>query len=284
MTGYLQDNVLKAVVAETYDLNLDVTVHESIDSTNDWSLQQCKAGKDLPFACFAENQTAGKGRRGKRWVMSAHSNIAMSLTWAFDLSHQQLSLLPLSIALAIVKTLEELNLAGVQIKWPNDVYVQGKKIAGILIETQPIKKRSSSGGVLSAVVIGVGLNYDMFSLASEEVIGDLETLPDVTDIKSQMDMQNVVQKNDRESVASTLLSNVVNICQNFQQSSNQNLEEFRARYDYCKNKTVEIIPENQETLSGVAQGINERAELIVMIEGVPRTFNCAEVSVRADPK
>ena len=284
VVGCLRESVLKTVIAETSDVDLDVTVHERIDSTNDWSLQQCRAGKGLPFVCFAEEQISGKGRRGKRWVMPAHSNIAMSLTWAFDLSHQSLSLLPLSVALAIVKTLEALDLSGVQIKWPNDVYVRGKKIAGILIEVQSIKKKSTNDGPLSAVVIGVGLNYDMSLLGSGAIDDGSANLPDLTDIKSEISMQNVEQVIDREAVASILLKNVISICQNFQQNSKQNLDTFRTRYDYCKGKVVEIILDSQEKVSGVAQGVNECAELIVMIDGKNRTFNSAEVSVKTDPQ
>jgi BirA family biotin operon repressor/biotin-[acetyl-CoA-carboxylase] ligase len=282
VVGYLRESVLRAVIAETSDLDLDVTVHERIDSTNDWSLQQCKVGRDLPFVCFAEEQISGKGRRGKRWVMSARSNIAMSLVWSFDLTHQPLSLLPLSVALAIVKTLEALNLTGVQIKWPNDVYVHGKKIAGILIETQPIKKKSSSSGSLSAVVIGVGLNYDMSPLSSGVIDGGPESLPDITDIKSEFHLKDVEKIIDRDVVASMLLRDVISICKNFQQDSKQNLEKFRTCYDYCKNRAVDIILDNKEVVSGVVQGVNESAELIVMIDGKTRTFNSAEVSVKAD--
>jgi len=282
VVGYLRESVLRAVVAETSNLDLDVIVHERIDSTNDWSLQQCKAGRDLPFVCFAEEQVSGKGRRGKRWMMSARSNIAMSLAWSFDLTHQPLSLLPLSVALAIVKTLEALNLTGVQIKWPNDVYVHGKKIAGILIETKSIKKKSSSGGYLSAVVIGVGLNYDMSSLSSGVIDGGSESLSEITDIKSEINLQDVEKIIDREVVASMLLRNVISICKNFQQDSKQNLEKFRARYDYCKNRAIDIILDNQEMVSGVAQGVNKSAELIVMIDGENCVFNSAEVSVKVD--
>jgi len=282
VAGYLRESVLKAVVAEMSDLDLDVTVHERIDSTNDWSLQQCKAGRGLPFVCFAEEQISGKGRRGKHWLMTARSNIAMSLVWAFDLSQQSLSLLPLSVALAIVKTLEALNLTGVQIKWPNDVYVHGKKIAGILIETRPIKKKSSSGGCLSAVVIGVGLNYDVSSLSSRVIDGGSESLPEITDIKSEINLQDVKKIIDREVVASMLLRNVISTCKNFQQDSKQNLEKFRVRYDYCKNRSIDIVLDNQAIVSGVAQGVNKNAELIVMIDGENCTFNSAEVSVKVD--
>ena len=283
---YLQASLLKIKAANTGEMILDVVVHESIDSTNEWSLQQCKSGRVLPFACFAEEQTSGRGRRGKHWLMSAHNNIAMSLTWPFVLSKQPLHLLSLSIALAIVETLESLGIKHVQIKWPNDVYVQGKKIAGILIETQPIKdgqvngrvNKSATDGKHVAVVIGLGLNYQML-MVDQARANELLVL---TDICEQIKSQKIATKPERNIVASALLHNVIAVCQHFRQTSKKNLKKFRTAYDFCKQKKVEIILDNNEVLSGIAQGVSDNAELLVLVEGELRVFNSADVSVRAD--
>ncbi len=290
MTEYLQADALKAVVAGQNGINMDVVVHKSIDSTNSWSLQQCRAGKILPFACFAEEQTAGRGRRGKQWLMSAGTNIALSISWSFDLSYQKLHLLPLSIALAVVDTLEGLNLKHVQIKWPNDVYVRGKKIAGILMEAQPVKAKSAGGITVNktplgkaqtAMVIGIGLNYDMSLFAATLEHERYQILPDLTDVEHEMKRQAVEQKTERIIVASSLLQNVVDVCQNFPQDSNQYLGKFRKQYDFCENKTVEIVLDDLRGVTGIAQGVSDNAELIVLIDGKERLFNSAEVSVRA---
>ena len=159
-----------------------------------------------------------------------------------------------------------------QIKWPNDVYVRGKKIAGILIETQPLKNGPKAERHVAAV-IGVGVNYDMSALHNSE-------LPAFTDIVDEVEMQATGYKPDRTVVASTLLKCIVDVCQNFQENSQQYLEKYRTQYDYCKAKDVEIILDNREVLSGIAQGVNEQAELVVMIDGEKRVFNSAEVSVR----
>lgn len=271
--GQLQADILQTAV-EACAVDMDVVIHESIDSTNNWSLQQSRAGKKLPFACFTEEQTQGRGRRGKDWLMAASSNIAMSIAWPFSLSRQSLQLLPLSVALAIAETLESFKLKQVQIKWPNDVYVQGKKIAGVLIETQPFKG-SLKDEQRVAVVIGVGVNYDMSSLDNSE-------LPDFTDIVDQVKVQAIDGRPGRSAVASSLLAGIVAVCQNYQENSKRYLERYRARYDYCMTKNVELVLDNEEVLSGIAQGVNEEAELIVMVDGEKRTFNSAEVSVRAD--
>jgi len=290
MTEFLQADALKAVVAGQNGIDMDVVVHKTIDSTNSWSLQQCRAGKTLPFACFAEEQKAGRGRRGKRWLMSADTNIALSISWSFDLSYQKLHLLPLSIALAIVDTLEGLNLKHVQIKWPNDVYVRDKKIAGILIEALPVKAKSADGITLdkspsgrtqTAMVIGIGLNYDMSSFAATREHEKHQILPDLTDVEHEMKRQAIEQKTERTIVASSLLQNVVDVCQNFSQDPNQYLEKFRGQYDYCENKIVEIILDDLRAITGIAQGVSDNAELMVLIDGKERLFNSAEVSVKA---
>ena len=260
---------------------MDVTELETVDSTNSWCLRRCETGKALPFVCFAQEQTSGRGRRGKQWHMAACSNIAMSVAWPFATSDRSLPLLPLSIALAIAETLEALNLKQVQIKWPNDVYVKGVKIAGILIETQPVKNRQNNNDEKQlAVVIGIGLNYDM-SLFDRT---PLNKLPDdslmFTDICEQVISQEVPVKPTQGYVASLLQKKVVAVCQNYPRNLKQDLNKFRARYDYCKNKNVEIILDNKEALSGVAQGVNDRAELLVLIGGEQRIFNSAEVSVK----
>jgi len=281
---------LKVAVADRCGVELDVTVHSSIDSTNDWSLRQCSTGKILPFACFAENQTHGKGRRGKQWLMSPNANIAMSLSWSFALPYQSLQLLPLSVAMAIVKTLETINIKQVQIKWPNDVYVNGKKIAGILIETSPVRAGSKlvqgaaqfagpriEGGL--AVVIGVGLNYDMRPMSQAH-----EELPVLTDVYSHINTSSADKRahdTGRSAVATELLSQVVAVCRNYQKNTRCYLDEFRETYDYCLHKNVEIVRDNGEIVTGLAQGVNEDAELIVNIEGKQEIFNSAEVSVKA---
>jgi len=274
----LQDSIFKRVVARQNRINLDVVVHDSIDSTNNWCLMQQKAGRPLPFVCFAEEQTSGKGRRGKNWLVKSHSNIAMSVIWAFDYSNQPIPLLSLSVAIAIAQTLEHLGLQQVQIKWPNDVYVQNKKIAGVLIETRPIRKSMTDTRYAKeaniAVVIGIGLNYDMSAFETEEVLA-------LTDCCEQFALQQSALKPERQEVASALLVNIVSICQDLNQFIANNFELFSSRYDYCKGKNVEIILDNKVSLSGVAQGINERAELLVLVEGELRVFNSAEVSVRA---
>lgn len=275
MFDCLHTDKLIATVAEKNNVDLDVVVHQAVDSTNTWSLQQCKQGRSMPFACFAELQSQGRGRRGKQWQMSANSNIAMSLSWSFALSNIQLHQLPLSIAMAVVTTLEDIGLHHVQVKWPNDVLVQGKKIAGILIETQPVNDKEI------AVVIGVGLNYKMPELKIRSELAGEEVFVEITDIDQELSNQAAGRQCDRTSVAAALLKNVIAAVQGYQSSTSSCLEIFRKNYDYCRDKSVDVIQDDQQVVSGIAQGVNDNAELLVLIDGQQRVFNSAIVSVKA---
>jgi len=280
-TECLQAEALKVLVASKMDLDLDVVVLQTIDSTNSWGLQQTKLGRVLPFVCFAEEQTSGKGRRGKHWHMPANSNVAMSLVWSFDCLFESQHLLPLAIAMALVDALEDLGLKQVQIKWPNDVYVQGKKIAGILIETRPIKNDSVTAATIDskavAVVIGLGLNFQMQQY--EPVPGEEPLV--FTDVCEQARLQNIVVQPDRNVIASAVLCNMISVCQHFEKVAYESLQRFRSNYDFCRQKKVDIVLDNNDVLSGVAQGVSDNAELLVLVEGEQLAFNSAEVSVRA---
>jgi len=294
MVEALRAAEVQAAVAEKNRITLDVTVHQSIDSTNSWSMQQARLDRPLPFACFAEQQSQGRGRRGKPWAMKPRANIAMSLCWPFSMS-ASLQLLPLSVAVTIAETLEVMALDQVQIKWPNDVYVQGRKIAGILIETQSLRPGEKGAkpcpdvnhgqvnlGQL-AVVIGVGLNFDMDDALLSQQLPEGHNIPLITDIHRQFEAQLLGSPPSRASIAAELLSRIVGLCQNFEQQASSSLEQFRNSYDYCMNKSIDLITDNEGYLSGCAQGVSDEAELIVRMDGSNelRFFNSAEVSVRA---
>jgi BirA family biotin operon repressor/biotin-[acetyl-CoA-carboxylase] ligase len=292
MLDCLRASEIKAAVAEKNDVDIDIVIHQKIDSTNSWSLQQCKSAKSLPFACFAEEQTQGRGRRGKQWLMSARSNIAMSISWPFALSQMQLSRLPLSVAMSVVETLESFGLKHVQVKWPNDVFVQGKKIAGILIETQTVVAKAAADKTVTdkltdnitdkqvAVVIGVGLNFKMPAHNVKTKQDGLEVYSEITDVDREMNAQGVGSNINRTMVAKKLLVNVIHMVQRYKLDPGYYLAKFRTQYDYCKEKNIEVMLDDKTVLSGVAQGITDDAELLVNIDGKDCVFNSADISLK----
>lgn len=130
-------------------------VYQEIDSTNAEAQRLMAAGKQRPLVCISEQQSAGRGRRGRAWVSPYAQNIYLSITEPFETGAQGLEGLSLVVGLVLVETLQACGYENVELKWPNDILLGGKKLAGILIEI--------AGDLTSdcVVVIGVGVNVLM---------------------------------------------------------------------------------------------------------------------------
>jgi BirA family biotin operon repressor/biotin-[acetyl-CoA-carboxylase] ligase len=121
-------------------------------STNDDALLAGRAGAPHGSLFVADEQTEGRGRRGNAWLAAPGESLLFSVLLRPRLELSQSSALTLAIGLALRDAIAPLVEAPVQIKWPNDLYVAGKKLAGVLVESQ------LQGEQLQAVVVGVGLN------------------------------------------------------------------------------------------------------------------------------
>jgi len=247
-----------------------VSLFDSLDSTNEWVLKKVREGEPMPFACFAEQQTQGRGRRGKRWVSPPLCNIYMSLAWSFELPVSQIGVLSLAIGMAVVNTLEKIGIQHALLKWPNDVLVDDKKIAGILIETARINHNKTS------VVIGVGLNYQLSDTLSP---GSLPETPDQpwTDVVTSLKLEPEAGRNQ---LAALLLQECMAMCERLPREQEKLIEEFQNQYDACARKAVSVVLDNGEQLQGVACGVTSTGEIRILIDGEERVFNSAEISLR----
>ena len=131
---------------------LSVEVVDVIDSTSSELLRRAAEGDVHGRVLAAECQTAGRGRRGRGWTSVVGGSLTFSLAHRFAGGASHLSALPLAAGLAIAEALEAQGFGGIELKWPNDVVVAGRKLGGILVEL--------SGDALgpSLAVIGIGLN------------------------------------------------------------------------------------------------------------------------------
>lgn len=247
-----------------------VSVFECINSTNEWALQKIRDGEPMPFACFAEQQTQGRGRRGKTWVSPPRCNIYMSLAWLFDAPVNQIGVLSLATGLGVVKTLEKIGIQRAMLKWPNDVLVDDKKIAGILIETAGASEKQTS------VVIGVGLNYHLPDYRLSESSSELPDQP-WTDIVTLL---KVEPEGGRNPLAGLLLQECMAICERIPQDRDELIDEFQNQYDACAQKVVSVILDNGEQLRGLACGLTSKGEIRILIDGKERVFHSAQISLR----
>ena len=237
---------------------------EKTDSTNDQAALKVKQACELPLACFAEEQTQGRGRRGKVWVSPPSSSVYLSLVWKFDISVNELGWLSLAIGVAVARVLKNIGLEKVGLKWPNDVLVDGKKIAGILIETSQIKSKATTA------VIGIGLNFKLPGELSEKLDQPW------TDIVSSL---NTILSIDRNRIAGLLLQECMVVCESFQQARQALMLEYQ-QYDVCLQQTVDICQEGTPMMRGVVVGFEASGEIQILIDGERQLFNSADISLR----
>ena len=130
---------------------LSVAVHAEVGSTNDEAAALARAGAPAGLLVVADHQTAGRGRKGRRWLSVPGSSLCFSLVLRPGVERRAWPLLSLAAAAALARCLQAVA-ADVALKWPNDVLIGGRKVAGILIETV------DRPGGSPAAVIGVGVN------------------------------------------------------------------------------------------------------------------------------
>jgi len=142
----------EAVNALTMRFNdIEVTSVLSVGSTNSELMSQARAGAHSPALLVAELQTEGRGRRGKQWLQPCGTGLSFSLRWTFSGGFNILSGLSLSVGLWVASALDALGFSA-ELKWPNDIYLNGAKLGGVLVEVEG----DANGPV--TVIIGIGLN------------------------------------------------------------------------------------------------------------------------------
>ncbi len=127
-----------------------VSVLDSIESSNSWAMAQAAS----PLLCLAEHQSAGRGRRGRSWQSPFGLNLYLSLRWELLRAPEKLPALSLALGIRLAECLNAMEVPA-RIKWPNDLYLHGRKFAGLLIE-----QRSEAHGPCT-LVIGLGMNVNM---------------------------------------------------------------------------------------------------------------------------
>ena len=142
---------------------LAITVLQEVDSTNDWCRRELVAGKDAPYLCPAEAQSAGKGRRGRHWLAAPGDDIILSYMRHFDVPLHMLGCMSLVVGLAVKSCLQDAGVGAVKLKWPNDVLVGSSKIAGVLIESAAVATEQA------VLIIGIGINVGRRQLPGIEM-------------------------------------------------------------------------------------------------------------------
>ncbi len=127
---------------------------QTIDSTNNCAKAVANVGGPEGIVVIAEEQTAGKGRLGRRWLANPNENLTFSLLLRPSVHAEVIHQLPLSVSLALAEAIEKTTGIRTECKWPNDVLLNRKKVAGILVES------SLTENLVEYVVVGIGVNVN----------------------------------------------------------------------------------------------------------------------------
>ncbi len=237
--------------------NLREIFLENIDSTNLWAKTNIEELEDKTIV-FAGAQTQGRGRLQRKWVDLGKGNLFMSIVLKPDKNYEHYANLTQYLSVTLCKTLEEYGIKP-EIKWPNDVLVNGKKIAGILAET------SVKGTKFKGLVLGIGVNLN----AQEKDFSKIDKKVTSLNLEVGETIDMVEFKNK--------------LVTNFFKDYNQFLEEgFKfIKRDYLalanfldKELCVALI---NETKTGVASGITDKGELILTNNGNEFILNIGDI-------
>ena len=237
-----------------------VAVFDSIDSTNAEGLRAIGQGRSAPFLVLAERQVSGRGRRGRKWVSPFADNLYYSLVLRIDGGMRQLEGLSLVVGLAVMHTLRKVGVAGAGLKWPNDVLVGNKKIAGILLELV------GDPADVCHVVLGIGINVNM--QAAEEVDQQWTSV--------RLESGQVC---DRNALAVQLSEQLQAYIKRHQDRGFSALQAEWQEGHLWQGRSVSLIAGTNQ-IDGVVLGIDNQGALRLQVDGVEKLFSGGELSLR----
>jgi len=237
-----------------------VNVLPVIDSTNQYLLDrisQLTSGD----ACVAEYQQAGRGRRGRKWFSPFGTNLYLSMYWKLDQGPAAAMGLSLVIGIVMAEVLQKLGAEDVRVKWPNDLYLKDRKLAGILVEL------TGKTGDAAQLVIGAGINLKMREPAADSID------------QGWINLQEAGVNIDRNQLTATLLQELRSALRQFEV---EGLPPFITRWrklDNFLDRPVKLLIGEQE-IHGIERGIDQQGALLLEQDGVIKPFIGGEISLR----
>ena len=263
--GYRLNTPLQLLNSESIQHHLNgVPVHTCavIDSTNQYmmaQLERWQKGECL----LAETQTAGRGRRGRQWHSPFGSQFIMSMYWRLDEGPTAAMGLSLAIGVAVVQALESAGYRGLSLKWPNDIYMARRKLAGILVEM------SAAVGGICHLVIGVGVNLNL----PDAVISQLDQ-----PCAHLAEQPVVVERNQLTATIIQTLRDALTLFE--RQGLSAFLTEWN-RLDIFMQQPVKVLLGNQ-IIHGIYCGIDGQGNMLLQDHDGMHKFVGGEISLRAD--
>ncbi|WP_061707570.1 bifunctional biotin--[acetyl-CoA-carboxylase] ligase/biotin operon repressor BirA [Pseudenterobacter timonensis] len=239
----------------------NVTVLSVIDSTNQYLLDridQLQSGD----SCVAEYQQAGRGRRGRKWFSPFGANLYLSMFWRLEQGPAAAIGLSLVIGIVMAEVLHDLGASDVRVKWPNDLYLNDRKLAGILVEL------TGKTGDAAQIVIGAGINMVMRHVESEVVN------------QGWINLQEAGITIDRNTLAARMIGELRSALRIFEQ---EGLTPFLSRWEKLDNfihRPVKLIIGDKE-IYGTSRGIDAQGALLLEQDSIIKPWVGGEISLRS---
>lgn len=233
---------------------------DETDSTNNYAKELAVSGRKENTVVIAERQTGGRGRIGRPFYSPKGDGLYMSVLCRPKIAVEDATLITSYTAVAVAKAVEKLCGHGVNIKWVNDIYMNGKKICGILTEAG----FDFEGGTLDYAVIGIGVNA--LGTAFPEELENIATSVE----------KETGEKISRNSLAAEILNNLSGMSEGIR--TKEYLDIYRRKSNVI-GKKIHVLYGNQ-SYDAEAVDIDDNAALVVRTEDGVRTLNSGEVSIR----
>ena len=233
-----------------------------VDSTNEYLRRGSLPPPGFFDVCLAECQTAGRGRRGRAWVSPWGTNLYLSLSGQLPEPALRAGGLSLALAVAVHRALRDFGVRDLWLKWPNDIWHGGRKLAGILVE---LAGEQGSGFQL---VAGAGINLYMPAPAARAIDQDWA------------DLRDLGLEKHRNELAGVLVDRMIDTIGRFAVEGPALFREYWAEYDMLAGRRVELLREQAPVVRGTVRGIEPDGGLCLEQAGNVTVVHAGEVSLR----
>jgi len=251
-----------------FTLPADSEVFFELGSTNEFLHSAAAPAPGAPRLVFAELQTAGRGRRGRNWLAPFGSGLTFSIGWTFEEMPADLSALSLAMGVCVVRALRGLGARDVQLKWPNDIVHEHRKLGGLLLQM-----RSEAGGP-ACIVIGLGLNLGL-PRATREALAQPSATP-ATDLADACAGVAPARVAVAAQVAGAMLAGL----ELFARAGFAPFAADWSSFDSLRDAAVDVL-RHDGRLEGIARGADPEGALLVEVaSGALERVLAGDVSLR----
>lgn len=248
----------KSKIDQYYQADSRVEILPIIDSTNQYMLDKIPDLKSGD-CCIAEFQSKARGRRGRQWFSPFGTNLYFSMYWRLEQGIAAAMGLSLVVGIVVTQTLRELSGQDIKVKWPNDLYLNDQKLAGILVEL------AGKTGDCAHAVIGIGVNLNM-------------TNPDTNIVNQKWaNLGNINRNLLVAKIAKTLRENL----EKFEKNGLAFFIDDWNHLDNFIHRPVKLLI-GDDVIRGIAKGINDQGALLLEQDGKIEAYIGGEISLRSD--